>query len=66
MTACKDCKEIARGPHINIWYNHRCLAVREPNSFDYMSGEMRLGDYAYCRDVNHGNCEYFEKREESQ
>ena len=65
MTACKDCKHLEiMGDKPNIWYNQKCLAVRERSEFDCYSGEIRKGRQAYCRDVNTGHCEHFEERED--
>ena len=66
MTACKDCKhlEIVQGARQDIWYNQKCLAVKEKPEFDCYSGRASKGRQAYCRDVNHGNCPHFEPREE--
>ena len=64
MTACKNCEYLLKVSHYTppIWYHLRCKAVRTPAEYDPYSGELKEGDYAYCRDVDNGNCEHFKEK----
>jgi len=59
----------------NIWYNHFCKASPLKTDIDPVTGRMSfvtencLGKgaytdrrFAYCRDINEGNCKKYEKK----
>lgn len=76
MTICKQCRHMLRildGPRTDVWYNCYCMAETLPEATDPVTGERgytRENDlgticvdsqpYAYCRDVNKGDCTYYE------
>jgi hypothetical protein len=76
-TECRHHRLILRNPAApNVWYNHYCGAMEREPTIDPVTGESGflgrndLGrtyftDVAYhhCRDINHGNCEYFSKKD---
>ena len=73
---CKHFRNLE--PHsvrADIWYNHICMASPFPKERDPYDGEVKpyatnaLGqkvfcnkEFAYCRDVNNGQCELFAKQ----
>lgn len=72
---CKHLKSISDGPRTGIWYNMYCSAVRRMSAIDPVSGNRCfLGknsfgedyftdeEYPHCRDINKGNCPYFEEK----
>lgn len=67
-TACRNCKHLInteKNPDApNIWYSLLCAATPLPPTFDPYSGEFEhAGEpFAYCRDVNKGECPKFEAR----
>lgn len=70
---CKHHRHIVQNPAApHVWYNHQCGAVEREPTIDPVTGESGylgrndLGTtyitedrYAFCRDINRGNCEYF-------
>lgn len=67
-TACHDCRHmmhrIANPSAPTVWYNYLCDATPLPPEFDPITGDMitREPAWAYCRDVNNGECPKFEPR----
>lgn len=62
LTICRDCKH-HRGSGM-VWYNQYCGASPLKKEINVVTGqeETRTGNpYAYCRDVNDGQCTLFEK-----
>jgi len=69
-TICKKCKhKIFEG---EIWYNQFCSANRLPSGIDPVSGKRKHiainsrgrkyytnRKYAYCKDINDGQCKSF-------
>ena len=67
-TACNQClnrivNEKSNGEH--IWYNNTCKAKKNEKQFNPITGEMEYSDkvYVYCRELNRGDCEFFEEKE---
>ena len=62
----------------NMWFNHFCKAVPHKKVIDPVTGEMsylidndleqaiysteKEDQYPFCRDINDGNCEYYEEK----
>lgn len=74
MTICYECKNFINlaqnSCREHIWYNHICLASPSRTRVNPVTGmtEFIEGDesgYMYCRDVNFGNCDKFEKGKNS-
>jgi hypothetical protein len=67
-TACRNCRHLrninANPAAPNIWYSLLCTATPLPQRFDPYSGKVRHDgqEFAFCRDVNNGNCPKFEAR----
>lgn len=76
---CKHHRHIVKNraaPH--VWYNHFCGAVEHAPVIDCVTGERGFSSgndlgrgivtqdqFAYCRDINQGNCEYFSPAKEA-
>jgi hypothetical protein len=59
-TACKDCKYVrVEG---DWWYLARCAAASPSKTFGYYHGERT--EQPYCSEINKGNCELYERRED--
>ena len=68
-TVCVKCKwhrGVARRKrgHDDIWYVHTCKHpdVLSREHIDPVTGQLAPTEYPYCRDINHGDCEKFEKK----
>ena len=68
-TICRQCRHFINNAS---WYGQFCTAVENDKEQDPITGEFQyvakndlgrvyfhLNRYAYARDINHGNCEYF-------
>ena len=72
MTICVDCKHFKNlEPHsdrADIWYNHLCLASPLEKKRNPVTGKVEsIGsqhDFAYCCNINNGNCAKYEANEE--
>lgn len=64
-TYCINCEYLIQGepdtPRARCWYNHLCNAVPRERQRSHYNGELEGEAYAYCRDVNDGNCKHFSK-----
>ena len=64
MTACKHCKhmlDLYKNVQAGkIWYSFKCAAVKNEPLFDPIEGTYEEPEYKYCREVNGGNCVFFE------
>ena len=62
-TACQDCVHYLGVNRVNAdtWYNHLCQASPLKLKFDPITGkyETPYPKYAYCRDINLGQCKKF-------
>ncbi len=76
-TICVNCRHHRyKNPYApEVWYNHLCAAVELEATVDPVTGAAGFLDkndlgrtyitedrYALCRDINHGNCEYYQKK----
>lgn len=64
-TICLYCNHYRRsGSGKVVWYEQRCAAVHEQPVADYVNGYIPgpkdKGEMKYCRDVNNGNCQFFQ------
>ena len=67
LTACKDCKHMI-SPFVNKTppggrTSFKCAAVKNEPIFDPLEGIFEQPKQKYCREVNGGNCVFFEVRE---
>lgn len=71
MKICVKCKHLVKHHDSGIWYDLGCGKVARPKKMCPVTGEMVTADsgvtvkdvtYAYCRDINHGDCEMYEEK----
>lgn len=65
-TICVECRHfINKGDYLNkldVWYDWFCGAVENETVIDPVKGVRTNRRYAYARDINTGDCEYFKKK----
>ena len=61
-TICIQCRyflDVSEGVNTNVWYHNFCAATPHRRWIDPVTGEETTANgrrYAYCRDVNDGDC----------
>ena len=72
-TICANCKFHMFEHHFSgksLWYNQYCLASPIVKIIDPVTGEEKSSisghesGYAYCRDINRGNCSLYVRQED--
>lgn len=80
ITICFNCQHFRhKDQSRDVWYNHHCGAMPLPMAADPVTGRTMhykqndLGKsyfteeaFAYCRDVNDGNCKHFTAKQQQR
>lgn len=65
QTICVNCIHHLYEPRNDatpsVWYNHFCLAVPLEKEVSPITGETEGEPYAFCRDINKGNCSRYKE-----